>query len=140
MSRPSALRLTIGDHSFAARLETQAAPRSCEALLSLLPLQKTLIHGRWSGECGWAPLGPLPFGLAAENALHRPAPGQILLYAGEISEPELLVPYGLAAFGCKDGPLEGNHVLTIEAPLDAIAAIGQDLLMRGAQPFGLALA
>ena len=134
------LRLTIGAHSFAARLETKAAPRSCEALLSLLPLQKTLIHGRWSGECGWAPLGPLPFGLEAENALHRPAPGQILLYAGAISEPELLVPYGLAAFGCKDGPLEGNHVLTLDAPLDAIAAIGQDLLWRGAQPFALELA
>lgn len=134
------LRLTIGAHSFAARVEMQAAPKSCEALLSLLPLQKTLIHGRWSGECGWAPLGPLPFGLTPENALHRPAPGQILLYAGDISEPELLVPYGLAAFGCKDGPLEGNHVLTLDAPLDAIAAIGQDLLWRGAQPIALALA
>jgi hypothetical protein len=136
----SALRLTIGAHSFTARLETEAAPRSCAALLSLLPLNKTLIHGRWSGECGWAPLGPLPFTLPPENALHRPRPGQFLLYAGEISEPELLAPYGLAAFGCKDGPLEGNHVLTLDAPADAIAAIGHDLLWRGAQPIGLMLA
>jgi hypothetical protein len=136
----SALRLTIGAHSFAARLESEAAPRSCEALLSLLPLQKTLIHGRWSGECGWAPLGPLPFILPPENALHRPKPGQFLLYAGELSEPELLAPYGLAAFGCKDGPLEGNHVLTLDASPDAIAAIGQDLLMRGAQPIAVELA
>ena len=57
--------------------------------------------------------------------------------AGEISEPELLVPYGAAAFACKDGPLSGNHVITIDEGAEALPAIGQDLLWRGALPIAL---
>jgi Protein of unknown function (DUF3830) len=136
----SRLRLTIGPHDLSAHLEVEAAPKSCEALLSLLPMRRSLLHARWSGECGWAPLGPVPFGLAPEAAIHRPEPGQILLYVGEISEPELLVPYGVAAFACKDGPLWGNHVITVEGGADVLAQIGQDLLWRGAQPIEIALA
>jgi hypothetical protein len=128
------LRLSIGPYSLAAHLELEAAPKTCTALLGLLPLRRSLLHARWSGECGWAPLGRVAFGLEAESALHRPAPGQILLYAGEISEPELLVPYGVAAFACKDGPLAGNHVITIDEGAEALPAIGQDLLWRGALP------
>ena len=134
------IRITIGAEHLVARLEQDTAPVSCAAFLALLPLERRLIHGRWSGESGWAPLGEVGLALPEENALHRPVPGQILLYAGELSEPEILVPYGLAAFGCKDGPLEGNHVLTLDAPLEAIAAIGQDLLWRGAQPISVELA
>ncbi len=139
MSGP-AVALTIGPYRFSGRLEIEAAPRSCAALMALLPLERSLLHARWSGECGWAPLGPVPFGLPAENALHRPTPGQILLYAGEISEPELLVPYGVAGFACKDGPLEGNHVITLETGVESLPAIGQDLLWRGALPIALRLA
>jgi hypothetical protein len=134
------LRLTIGPYSLAAHLEREAAPKSCEALLSLLPMRRSLLHARWSVECGWAPLGPVPFGLAPEAAIQRPSPGQILLYAGEISEPELLVPYGAAAFACKDGPLSGNHVITIDEGADALSQIGQDLLWRGALPIEIELA
>jgi hypothetical protein len=36
--------------------------------------------------------------------------GEILLYAGPISEPEMLIPYGPGAFACRAGALAGNHV------------------------------
>ena len=127
------IRIAIGPERLVARLEQAAAPRSCAAFLALLPLRRTLIHGRWSGEAGWAPLGEIGLQLPPENALHRPEPGQLLLYAGEISEPEILVPYGLAAFGCKDGPLEGNHILTVTEGADALPRIGRALLWEGAQ-------
>ena len=127
------IRITVGDERLVARLEQDAAPISCAAFLALLPLERHLIHGRWSGESGWAPLGDIGLALPEENALHRPVPGQILLYAGELSEPEILVPYGLAAFGCKDGPLSGAHILTVTCGLDALPRIGHALLWDGAQ-------
>jgi hypothetical protein len=127
------IRITIGAERLVARLEQAAAPVSCAAFLALLPLERHLIHGRWSGESGWASLGEVGLALPEENPLHRPVPGQILLYAGDLSEPEILVPYGLAAFGCKDGPLSGNHILTVTSGLEALPRIGHALLWKGAQ-------
>ncbi len=127
------IHIAIGPERLVARLEQQAAPISCAAFLALLPLERHLIHGRWSGESGWAPLGEIGLALPEENALHRPAPGQILLYAGPLSEPEILAPYGLATFGCKDGPLNGNHILTVTQGVDALPRIGHALLWKGAQ-------
>ena len=127
------IRVTIGAERLVARLEQEAAPVSCAAFLALLPLERHLIHGRWSGESGWAPLGEVGLTLPEENALHRPGPGQMLLYAGDLSEPEILVPYGLAAFGCKDGPLSGNHILTVTSGAEALPRIGHALLWNGAQ-------
>lgn len=127
------IRITIGAERLVAHLEVEAAPVSCAAFLDLLPLEGHLIHGRWSGESGWAPLGEVDLALAEENPLHRPGPGQILLYGGDLSEPEILVPYGLAAFGCKDGPLSGNHILTVTSGAEALPRIGHALLWDGAQ-------
>lgn len=128
------IRIAIGTDELTARLELKAAPATCAAFLSLLPLKRSLIHARWSGECGWAPLGEVDFKLPAENALLRPAPGQLLLYAGPLSEPELLIPYGAAAFGCKDGPLDGNHLMTVTVGLEILPRIGRSLLWEGAKP------
>src|SRR5213082_1284093 len=58
--------------------------------------RERLIHVRWSGEACWIPLGALDLGLGYENATSFPAPGQILLYPGGISETEILFPYGAA--------------------------------------------
>lgn len=128
------LRVRIGSHLLGARLELSRAPKSCAAFTALLPLKLSLIHARWSGECGWAPLGDTGLRIAPENATRYPHPGQVLVYAGEISEPEVLVPYGAAAFASKAGPLAGNHVMTITDQRDLLAQIGEALLWRGALP------
>jgi len=131
--------LSLGSHSFAGHLETSAAPASCAWLLRLLPLQTRIVHARWSGEAGWVPLGPQPL-LAPENATVYPQCGHILLYAGGLSEPELLIPYGACAFGSKAGALAGNHVITLDGDLSRLSAIGNGLLWHGGEPFRLALA
>ena len=64
---------------------------------------------------------------------HAPRPGQILLYAGDLSEPELLVPYGVARFACVDGALAGNPVLTIGDRLERLAELGREILWGGAK-------
>jgi hypothetical protein len=125
------IRITAGPHQFLARFE-EKAPRTAAAFRKLLPYRQNLIHARWSGEAGWIPLGDFRLGVDEENATTTPAPGQILFYPGGISETEILFPYGVSRFACKDGPLAGNHFLSVvEGPL---AELGRLLLWKGAQP------
>ena len=97
----SFVRITIGATIFSARIRRDLAPQSCARLEDLRPYQGKILHARWSGESCWSPLaaswlrGSI---LPPENATSDPAPGQILLYAGERSEPELLIPYGTSRF------------------------------------------
>ncbi len=98
-SQPVGRRLTdisinAGPYAFTARFERDAAPLTCERFERLLPYRERLIHVRWSGEACWIPLGALDLGLGHENATSFPAPGQILLYPGGISETEILLAYG----------------------------------------------
>lgn len=129
------LTVTIGTGSFTARLRRDLAPRSCEFLMGLLPYSGKVIHARWSGEALWSPLAavvPPDLILPKENPRIEPRPGEILLYTGEVSEPELLIPYGTSRFACKAGALEGNPVLTIEDGLERLAQLGREVLWHGA--------
>jgi Protein of unknown function (DUF3830) len=125
-----ALRIVVGDCQFAGRFEANA-PISCRWLRGRLPLEGSLTQARWSGEAAWYPLRT-DVRLAAENSLSDPKPGQILLYAGAASEPEILFPYGFCKFAWKGGALSGNHVITLIEGLDRLAALGDSLQQRGA--------
>lgn len=129
--------IAIGPERFRARFRVDLAPDACRQLQALLPYHGDVIHSRWSGEAIWSPLGPFwPAGLILppENATATPKPGDVLLYAGSQSEPELLFAYGVSRFACKAGPLEGNPVLVIEDDLARLAAIGREILWKGALP------
>ena len=89
---------------------------------------------RWSGEACWIPLGELDLGLGYENHTSFPAPGQILLYPGGISETEILLAYGSVCFASKVGQLAGNHFLTIVEGLENLTSLGKMTLWHGAQP------
>ena len=130
----SAVRITAGGFVFRARFETAAAPRSCARFQSLLPYRQRLIHVRWSGEACWIPLGNLDLGLGPENATSYPAPGQILLYPGGISETEILLAYGGVRFASKMGQLAGNHFITLTSGLENLATLGKSVLWKGALP------
>src|SRR5437773_7951692 len=82
------VEIKVGNLRFVARLETEAAPKSCHAFQNMLPLEAQLIQARWSGEAAWIPFGELDLGLGYENATSHPAPGQLLLYPGGLSETE----------------------------------------------------
>jgi hypothetical protein len=127
------LHITAGPYSFLARFEDAAAPRTCAKFRTLLPYHQRIIHVRWSGEACWIPLGDFDLGLAPENHTSYPAPGQILLYPGGISETEILLAYGAVRFASKVGQLAGNHFLTIIEGNQDLASLGKLVLWSGAQ-------
>ncbi len=131
--------ISIAGQQFRARFEP-AAPRTSAALRHMLPYRNKIIHVRWSGEACWIPMGDYDLALAAENATAYPAPGQVLIYPGGVSETEILIAYGPTHFASKAGTLAGNHVLTITEELDALAVLGRRVLWEGAQDIELALA
>ncbi len=127
------LRLTIGPHTFTAKLETELAPQTVEAFRKLLPLRTQIIHARWSGEAMWMPFGERRLGIDYENHTSHPAPGEILLYPGGLSEMEILVPYGPSMFASKVGQLAGNHFATIVDGRENLRELGRLVLWKGVQ-------
>ncbi len=129
----SDLRITAGAFEFRARWEREAAPNTCAAFERLLPFREKIIHVRWSGESAWIPLGDMSTGLEFENHTSHPAPGQILVYPGGISETEILLPYGGCLFASIVGQLAGNHFLTVVEGNENLRALGERTLWHGAQ-------
>lgn len=134
------IRITAGPFGFLAKFEEEDAPRTCAAFRSLLPYRQRIIHVRWSGEACWIPLGDFDFGLPYENATSYPAPGQILLHPGSVSETEILLGYGACRFASKVGQLAGNHFLSVIEGQENLMNLGKLVLWSGAQDIVFAAA
>jgi hypothetical protein len=128
------LEIVAGEFRFVARLEEVGAPQTVAAFRRLLPLESRIVQARWSGQAAWIPFGELDVGLGPENATSYPAPGDILLYPGGVSETEILFPYGPTCFASKAGQLAGNHFATIVEGGEQLQALGERVLWDGAQP------
>ncbi len=129
----SQLIVHAGDFKFEGRFEENLAPKTVAAFRKAMPFESQAIHVRWSGEGVWMPLGDLDFGVSYENHTSYPAPGQIILYPGGISETEILLAYGGVHFASKVGQLAGNHFLTIIEGNDQLRPLGEHVLWHGAQ-------
>ena len=127
------IHITAGPYEFEARLEEALAPKTCIKFAGLLPYRAQIIHVHWSGEACWIPLGDLDLGLPYENQTSHPAPGDIILYPGGISETEILLAYGGVQFSSKVGQLAGNHFLTVTKGREHLTALGRLTLWEGAQ-------
>ena len=128
------LEIEASGFRFVARLEEETAPQTVAAFRRLLPLESKIIHCRWSGESNWIPFGELDVGIGPENATSYPAPGELLLYPGGVSETELLFPYGACCFASKAGQLAGNHFATVVEGGENLRELGRRCLWEGAQP------
>ena len=127
------LEIVAAGMRFVARWEEDLAPNTVAAFKASLPLDDRIIHCRWSGESNWIPWGDRELGIGPENATCYPAPGELLLFPGGISETELLFPYGHCSFGSKAGALAGNHFATVVEGGEDLAQLGRITLWEGAQ-------
>lgn len=125
------LRIMIGEFTFDADFET-AAPQTVAAFRASMPFASKVIHVRWSGEGLWIPLGDRSFKVGYENHTSYPAPGQIILYPGGISETEILLAYGGVNFSSKMGQLAGNHFITLKTGQEHFMTVGNQVLWQGA--------
>lgn len=127
------IRVIAGPYQFEGRLEHKLAPATCASFVRHMPFVSKIIHVRWSGEGVWVPLGDLNFGVGYENNTCYPAPGQIILYPGGVSETEILLAYGCVNFASKAGQLSGNHFITLTTGLENLYTLGRKTLIDGAQ-------
>ena len=127
------LKITAGPFVFDARFEEKDAPKTVASFRSRLPFESHVVHVRWSGEGVWIPLGDMNFEVGYENHTSFPAPGQIILYPGGVSETEILLAYGGVHFASKVGQLAGNHFITITSGLEDVVKLGKMTLWEGAQ-------
>ena len=133
------VKVEAGPFVFDAVLEEAAAPKTCAAFRAAMPFESHFVHVRWSGEGVWVPLGERDFGVTYENHTSYPAPGQMILYPGGISETEILLAYGGVHFASKMGQLAGNHFLTLTSGLENLAPLGKACLWEGAQKLKITL-
>ena len=126
------LSIRVGDLNFSARWEPEA-PLTIDAIRSMLPLRSKLIHCKWSGEGCWIPFGDEKLAVGYENHTSHPAPGEIIVYTGDISEGEILIAYGACDFSSKLGQLAGNHFATIIDGREQLKEMGRRALWEGAQ-------
>lgn len=129
----SLIRIEAGTFTFMAKLLTEEAPKTCAKFQSLLPYKQRIIHVRWSGEACWIPLGDTNLGLDYENQTSYPAPGEMILYPGGLSETEFLIAYGAVRFASKVGQLAGSHFLTVTEGMENLRPLGVSVLWNGAQ-------
>jgi hypothetical protein len=132
MAETPELTIRVGDLNFSARWERDA-PNTMRAIRELLPLRSKLIHCRWSGEGCWIPFGDEKLGVGYENHTSHPAPGDVIVYTGDISEGEILIAYGAVDFSSKLGQLAGNHFATIVDGREQLKEMGRRVLWEGAQ-------
>ncbi len=127
------LSITAGGYRMVGVLLEEKAPRTCAVFKEMLPLNKQVIHVRWSGQGVWIPYGDLRTGLEYENNTSHPAKGEMLFYPGGVSEMELILSYGRCLFSSTSGQLSGNHFLTIVEGLEHLDKLGEKVLWEGVQ-------
>jgi len=127
------LEIVAAGFTFRARFLEEAAPETVAAFRAILPFEDRIIHCRWSGESNWIPWGDRALGIGPENATCYPAPGELLLYPGGVSETQLLFPYGHCAFASKAGALAGNHFASVVEGEERLPELGRLTLWHGAQ-------
>jgi hypothetical protein len=126
------LKIRVGTFTFEADWE-DAAPMTRDALRAWLPIRSKLIHCKWSGESTWIPFGESRPDVGYENHTSHPAPGDLLIYTGDLSECEILFPYGACSFSSRVGQLAGNHFASLTAGAEQLAEMGRRVLWEGAQ-------
>jgi hypothetical protein len=133
------LRINIGGINMIALLLEEEAPKTCKALVAVLPIEGKAIQARWSGEAAWLPVNEYGIEAPFENHTSHPSRGDLLYYPGGISEKEILIPYGSTLFSSRVGQLQGNHFATIVEGAEHLGKMGERVLRDGAQDIKIEL-
>ena len=102
------LEIAVAELRLVARLEEDGAPATVAAFRRLLPLESKLIQARWSGQSAWIPFGDLDLGIGFEDPTSYPAPGELLIYPGGVSETRSSSPTATRALRARPASSPGT--------------------------------
>jgi hypothetical protein len=126
------LSIEIGGAKFSAMAYPDKAPKTCELLETLLPIESEVMHSRFSGESIWFGLKP-GRSIDYENHTSYLSRGDIVFYPGTLHGNGLLISYGASVFQSKVGLLAANHFASITSDHERLAEAGMGLLREGAK-------
>jgi hypothetical protein len=126
------LEFDIEDRVLTGELLESEAPASIEALKSFLPLETGLMHVRWSGHATWINIDEIELpSVPRENHTVYPSRGDVLFYPGYRNEQEILLACGPTCFKSPAGELAGDHVATVDASDEELAALERETMETG---------
>jgi hypothetical protein len=133
------LRISVGELTFRAQFEEDAAPNTVAAIRHLLPIHSKIVQAAWCGEAGCVDMEDSGFDLGEtehesfENHTTHPGPGELIIYPGGFSDIEIIFAYGPAVFARRIGNLAGNHFASVNDGREQLRELGRKLIWEGAQ-------
>jgi len=124
------LEIKIDDSVFLAAMLEEQAPKTCKAVLNLLPLEGELFHATWSGDMLFFKCHEIPAKLEPENQTIYPSRGDVGLNS---NLKELQIVYGQAQLRARFGPAPDNLFARITENLKALEEIGKRIHREGAK-------
>src|SRR5579875_2286293 len=126
----------VSGERFEADLLEDQAPRTCQLVWDLLPIEDRTVHVKWSGN-GWRTWGDYPLDVPEGPGLENPAghlrAGDILYYP---AMRKICVAYGDAEWLAPHGKREEVTLFARIPEKDAarLAAVSERTWLEGAQP------
>ncbi len=127
--------IEVGDLKLTARLLDEKAPKLCQAIWDILPIEDTVAHAQWSGAMfhtvknNWLDFR-VDYPTGMENRGGFQAPGDVVF---KPPAKELAIAYGDAQFRWVTGNSEVSTVAVIEDDLTELAKLAERMQWDGAK-------
>lgn len=130
------LEIKIDDEVFLAAMLEEQAPRTCEAVLNLLPLEGKVFHATWSGDMLFFKCRETPVETGPENQTVYPSRGDVGL---NFNLKEFQIVYGQAQLRARFGPAPDNLFARITENLKGLEEMGKRIHREGAKKITIGL-
>lgn len=124
------LEIKIDGSVFLATMLEDQAPKTCKAVLDLLPVEGEVFHATWSGDMLFLKCREIPAKLEPENQTIYPSRGDVALNS---SLKEIQIVYGQAQLRARFGPAPDNLFARITENLDGLQEVGKRIHREGAK-------
>jgi hypothetical protein len=128
------LEIKIDNSVFSAVMLEEQAPKTCKAVLNLLPLEGEIFHATWSGDMLFLKHHEIPAKLEPENQTIYPSRGDIGLNS---NLKEIQIIYGQAQLRARFGPAPDNIFARISEDMEGLAEIGKKIHREGAKKIAI---
>lgn len=124
------LEIKIDGSVFLATILEEQAPKTCKAVLNLLPLEGEVFHATWSGDMLFYKCHEIPTKLEPENQTAYPSRGDVALNS---NLKEIHIVYGQAQLRARFGPAPDNLFARITENLKDLEEMGKRIHREGAK-------